>query len=122
MGHAFRERVVASLRRTWGRFGAAPGLAADALYTPAGGGAPVALRVMPVVKDAVLDDFGGRTLQTGRSFDLLTSDVPARPEKGATLALLDGAGNVMETCTLTEPALSIDSLRAVWRCVTGEPA
>lgn len=110
------------MRRTWGSFGSSTGLAADAIYMPAGGGAPVELRTMPVVKDAVLDDFGGRTLQTGRSFDLQTADVSTRPEKGATIALVDGAGVVTETFTLTEPALSDDSLRAVWRCVTGEPA
>jgi hypothetical protein len=122
VAHPFRERAAASLRRVWGSFGSSTGLGADAVYTPAGGGASTDLRVMPVVKDAVIEDaFSGRTRQTGRTFEVLTHDVPARPEKGATIALLDAAGDVTETFTLTEPAVSEDRLRIVWRCATGEP-
>ncbi len=121
MSHPFRARVLASLRRTWGEFGSSHGLGADARYTPAGGGASVDLRLMPIVRDSVLEDpFAPRTRQTGRSFDLIVDDVPARPAKGATIALLDAGGAVTETFTVAEDALSEDSLRVVWRCVTGE--
>ena len=123
MAHPFRERAAASLRRVWGSFGSSTGLGADARYTPAGGGAAVDIRVMPSVLDAVMEDpFSGRTRQTGRSFIVFVDDVPARPEKSATIALLDSAGVVTETFTLTELALSDDRFRIVWTCVTGEPA
>lgn len=107
------------MRRAWGAPGGSNGLAADMRYTPAGGGASVDLRAMPVTKDIMLDDFGARTPQTGHSFDIFTADVPATPERGATLAELDAAGVVVLTYTLTEKALSMDSLRTVWRCNTG---
>lgn len=120
MTHPFRSRVVASLRRTWGSFGASTGLGADAVYTPAGGGAAIEIRVMPVVKDVVADDpFAPRMRQTGHAFHVMTDDVSACPQAGATLATLDATGAVIETFTVTEPALSFDSLRCVWVCNTG---
>lgn len=123
MSDAFRERAIASMRRAWGSFGSPRGLGADARYTPAGGGATVDLRMMPVAADAVLEDaFSGRTLQTGHAFDIFTADVAVRPEKGATLATLDATGAVVATYTLREMAMSSDSRRLVWRCVTGEGA
>lgn len=108
------------MRRTWGEFGSSRGLGADARYTPAGGGAAVDIRVMPVVKDVVADDpFAPRMRQTGHTFHVMTADVNASPQAGATIATLGADGNVIETFTVTEPALSLESLRIVWVCHTG---
>ena len=123
MSHAFDSRVVASMRRVWGGFGSPRGLGADAIYVAADGAPPVNLRVMPVVQDTVLDSpFAARTPQTARYFDILVPDVPVRPTRGATIALVDAAGDVIETYKVTEPAQSADSLRNVWRCMTSESA
>lgn len=111
------------MRRTWGSFGSATGLAASVRYTPAGGGDAVEIRVMPVVKDVVADDpFAPRMRQTGHAFHVMAADVPDCPQAGATLATLDATGDVAETFTVTEPALSLDGLRTVWLCHTGPGA
>lgn len=81
------------------------------------------VRVMPVVKDVVADDpFAPRMRQTGHAFHVMAEDVPACPQLGATIATLDADGDVVETFTVTEPALSLDSFRLVWVCHTGPGA
>lgn len=122
VAHPFRDEARETLAGVFGSFGSTDGLAADARYTPAGGGSDVDLRAMPDTADAPLDMFGKAVMQTGRRFALLKDDVADRPERGATIALLGDAGDVAETFTVIEAAMSFDRFQLVWICVTGEPS
>ncbi len=65
--------------------------------------------------------FGGSSLRVGAApKDILVrvSDVPVRPEEGATFAVVDDAGNPLATYTVGESPLPDDPDELVWRCVT----
>ncbi len=110
----FRERAAAMRSRVQQWRGEA------ARYTPAEGDAVTCTAVIRMM-DYTADLGGFPVQQTGRFAILLTSDIAARPTKGATVEMLDAAGAVTATYTIAENAVSEDSDRLEWRCRVGDP-
>ena len=112
MASPFRDEVVAM------QAGVFADLGFDATYTPAGGGAAVALMAIPDTRDveALGDLFAAaRTRTTQRLVALRAADVADRPEKGATIAIPGFAD-----FTVTEQAMCLDRLQLVWLCAVAE--
>lgn len=117
MPHPFRDVAAAAVAESFELLGA------DALFTLAAGGAATPVRVMPAQADTTaLGDFQVRTLQTGRAFDLMKSQVATRPERGDVIDLVDDDGAVTETFAVVESATSTDRFNLVWTCRVGPPA
>lgn len=79
----------------------------DATYTPAGGGAPVSIKVMPRRPDELLE-FGDSMIVTGTNiFDVRVADIAA-PAEGDTITY-NGTAYIVQG----EPQ-SRDSDRLIW--------
>ena len=88
-------------------------LSVPATYTPAGGGAPVQLRVVLGQPTDVVAGLGGGAATAGQAYaSILQADVPERPGRNATL-IVDG-----KTYTVAAPAQS-DPRRLAWKVVLG---
>ena len=78
-------------------------------YTPAGGGAPVAVRVVLTWHDPVIAMFHGPGVRAaGRTVLLATAQVPTRPSKGATI--------VVGSTTYVVGDVQGDALGLTWDC------
>lgn len=112
MASPFRDEVVEMQAEVFADLGF------DATYTPAGGGAAVALKAIPDTSDAesMGDIFAGaRTRQVQRLIAIRKADVADRPVKGAEIAI-DGEGDF----TVSEQAMCLDRYQLLWLCPVHE--
>ena len=86
-----------------------PDRSVAALYTPAGGGMALALRIILAQPTDQVAGFGGnRATAAQNSAEILREDVPERPLKGAVLAFGD------RVCRVASPA-TIDLQNIRWK-------
>lgn len=79
------------------------------MYTPAGGGASVAVRVLLTRHDPRIALFTGPGVRAaGWTLQLLAAQVPTRPTKGATI--------VIAATTYTVTDVQADALGLTWDC------
>lgn len=113
MSHPARALASASADRAFAQWGEA------AVYTAPSG---VQVQTIAIVKtaDVIALDPRARARQTGRKLELKTSDVSARPKKGATVVI----GSL--TYSVLEDAVSEDPFNLIWICrvavSVGKPA
>lgn len=111
------ERIAAMVGRLF-----AGRLAADAIYTPAGG-AGVPVRGILLTRDLDnLGDFDLEAQQTARFIDVTVAAIPVRPSRGDTIEILAGGWALPGVYAVAEDAMSTDRFQLVWRCRVGEPS
>lgn len=114
---AGRDEIVAMVADVFADLGAL------AVYTPVAGAPVPDLRIAPRMVDIeALDSIGMPTLQKGRVFSLLRTDVAERPVAGASIEIVSGEGAQPGVYPVLEDALCEDRYQLVWLCRVGEPA